>query len=673
MLAVERKPNDLGAQSDLDMQLLSRNVIKTLNSNATSISRITSLDTFIPRNILKTSVPTTTNLCNAQRMHFSQSSQTAEGSEPNLQNLPRFPVQPLQETLQKFLKTAVVHLTDNEYLETEKKVKEFESGEGAKLQRLLEATAKKELNWLASRWLKTAYLSYRDPVTVFSSPGMAFPTRKFNSDEEYIQYAAQVTHAALSYKNLIDNDKLPVEKMGKAELDMSQYKKIFGTSRVPHLGTDQHKYNPNSKHIVVVHKNHFFEIPAYTQTGEILHPGLFANIFKNIIESKEPPAPPVGILTTDHRDDWSLAYQELKEDFENKRSLESIHRALFVVCLDQEVPIHHGENDKIVTSDQLIHGGGPNQNSGNRWMDKTIQIVINRNGVNGLCYEHSPAEGQPIAIMTDYILNCCEKMGKCEIIDDKYHTGSRLPFKVNDKVKCFIDEASKRVQKLGDNLEMEVLHYQCYGKEFIKSQKLSPDSYIQMAMQYAFFKLHKVPGAQYESAHLRMYPGGRTETIRSCSVESVCFACSMLTECSEEQRVERLKNAVKAHRDYTLMALQGKGVDRHLLGLKLMAIENGLPIPDLYNTPAFKRSAHFRMSTSQVASKYLAFMCYGPLVDNGYGCCYNPRDNDMLFAISSWKDNNETSTAAFKCAMKEALDSMHALLLRHGEAPKSKL
>lgn len=79
------------------------------------------------------------------------------------------------------------------------------------------------------------------------------------------------------------------------------------------------------------------------------------------------------------------------------------------------------------------------------------------------------------------------------------------------------------------------------------------------------------------------------------------------------------------------------------------------------------------MSTSQVASKYLAFMCYGPLVDNGYGCCYNPRDNDMLFAISSWKDNNETSTAAFKCAMKEALDSMHALLLRHGEAPKSKL
>lgn len=81
-----------------------------------------------------------------------------------------------------------------------------------------------------------------------------------------------------------------------------------------------------------------------------------------------------------------------------------------------------------------------------------------------------------------------EKMGKCEIIDDKYHTGSRLPFKVNDKVKCFIDEASKRVQKLGDNLEMEVLHYQCYGKEFIKSQKLSPDSYIQMAMQYAFFK-----------------------------------------------------------------------------------------------------------------------------------------------------------------------------------------
>lgn len=37
-----------------------------------------------------------------------------------------------------------------------------------------------------------------------------------------------------------------------------------------------------------------------------------------------------------------------------------------------------------------------------------------------------------------------------------------------------------------DNLSVNVLHFTDYGKNFIKKQKLSPDSFIQMAMQYAF-------------------------------------------------------------------------------------------------------------------------------------------------------------------------------------------
>lgn len=50
-----------------------------------------------------------------------------------------------------------------------------------------------------------------------------------------------------------------------------------------------------------------------------------------------------------------------------------------------------------------------------------------------------------------------------------------------------------------------------------------------------------------------------------------------------------------------LQALQGFGVDRHLLGLKLTAIENGIEIPKLYTDAGFKKSAHMRISTSQVS------------------------------------------------------------------------
>lgn len=42
--------------------------------------------------------------------------------------------------------------------------------------------------------------------------------------------------------------------------------------------------------------------------------------------------------------------------------------------------------------------------------------------------------------------------------------------------------------RLAADLEMDVVHFKSYGKNFIKSQRLSPDSYIQMAIQYAFYK-----------------------------------------------------------------------------------------------------------------------------------------------------------------------------------------
>lgn len=42
--------------------------------------------------------------------------------------------------------------------------------------------------------------------------------------------------------------------MGKDLLDMTQYKKVLGTCRIPGLKRDTLSYN-NSKHITVIHNN----------------------------------------------------------------------------------------------------------------------------------------------------------------------------------------------------------------------------------------------------------------------------------------------------------------------------------------------------------------------------------------------------------------------------------
>lgn len=51
-------------------------------------------------------------------------------------------------------------------------------------------------------------------------------------------------------------------------------------------------------------------------------------------------------------------------------------------------------------------------------------------------------------------------------------------------------------------------------------------------------------------------------------------------------------------------------------------------------------------------------MCYGPVVPEGYGCCYNPRKSDILFACSSFKDSSETCTKSFAETLKNTLCEM---------------
>lgn len=46
--------------------------------------------------------------------------------------------------------------------------------------------------------------------------------------------------------------------------------------------------------------------------------------------------------------------------------------------------------------------------------------------------------------------------------------------------------------------------------------------------------------------------------------------------------------------------INGHGIDRHLLGMRLIAQENGLPVPEIFTDPAYKKSTHYNLSTSQV-------------------------------------------------------------------------
>lgn len=171
------------------------------------------------------------------------------------QNLLKFPVPKLEETMPIFLKSVQPLLSCKEFEEAKCNVKYFMQSEGTELQKLLEEVANKEENWLAPRWLKVAYLGYREPVTVYSNPGMTFPIISLKNKDDYFMYTAKLIMGLIKFKKLVDDLKIPVVKMGKNELDNSQFGAVFGTCRIPLVEMDDLDYNPESQHVTIIHKN----------------------------------------------------------------------------------------------------------------------------------------------------------------------------------------------------------------------------------------------------------------------------------------------------------------------------------------------------------------------------------------------------------------------------------
>lgn len=178
-------------------------------------------------------------------------------SSTNLEKLPSFPLPKLEDTIQKYLRSVQPLLQPDEYQRSTKIANEFIQSKniGSKLQSLLQQRANSKENWLSDYWIKAAYLSYRISVVVNSNPGLFFPTKFFENDYQWLLYASKIISSSILYKDLVDQNKMKQEYAGKYPLDMSQYKQIFGTCRIPARDVDKIIYNPNSKYIIVAYKN----------------------------------------------------------------------------------------------------------------------------------------------------------------------------------------------------------------------------------------------------------------------------------------------------------------------------------------------------------------------------------------------------------------------------------
>jgi len=150
-------------------------------------------------------------------------------------SLPRLPVPALHQSLDRYLKALQPIVSEEEWAQTKQLVEEFQTagGVGERLQKGLERRARKTENWLSEWWLKTAYLQYRQPLVIYSSPGVALPKQDFVDLQGQLRFAAKFIEGVLDFKAMVDNETLPVEYLGGKPLCMNQYYQILSSCRVP--------------------------------------------------------------------------------------------------------------------------------------------------------------------------------------------------------------------------------------------------------------------------------------------------------------------------------------------------------------------------------------------------------------------------------------------------------
>ncbi|KAG0088645.1 Carnitine O-acetyltransferase mitochondrial [Podila epicladia] len=561
--------------------------------------------------------------------------------------LPSLPIPPLEQTLQRYIESIRPLTTDEEYERTVAQVEQFKSSkQGQDLDRRLREQSqeckKRGTSWLAEWWDDWAYFSHRDSSTFFVNYYFGFqddprvPTQTAR--------AAQLVSLALEFRQLIATRTLTPDMARNAPFCMNMYRYLFNYSRISGSSCDSAVGFPTdiNNHICVVRNGKFYIFETLhlpSKPSSVLSPReimIQLERIKKMADDDHSTVPEIGILSTGQRDQAAQDRQILfQAHVSNKAHMAKIETSMFVLCLDSTSPSSAEEFSRA-----CWHGDGAS-----RWFDKCFQLIVFANGRAGMNGEHSKMDATPTSRLCRYMIDEAQARPLPDFrnlnAEDLYECASMLDkpeplkFVSSAALDKAIANAHTYFKATVDAHEMVPTEFKGYGKGLIKAFKMSPDAYVQMALQLAYYRKHGELVATYESAATRKYRHGRTETARSCSIESKAFCEAMDNpDVGLKARAAACRAAVARHAQYTAWAVDGQAVDRHLLGLRLIRKPEE-EVPAMFSDPVFARTCRWRLSTSQISDDCFIAYGWGEVVPDGYGCAYMVKETKLDFCVTS--------------------------------------
>jgi carnitine O-acetyltransferase len=660
-----------------------------------------------------TATTTTTNSNNKNNTTTTMRKSITYGHQ---KDLPKLPIPDLASTLDKFIKTVAPLLTPEQLLQTQILAKDYLDTRGPVEYEALKQYALSRNSYVEEFW-DDAYLCYDAPTVINVCPIFVLEDDPTPSRSQVQARAVSLIYSSLKFVRAVRLEILHPDKAKDSPLCMSQYKRLFGSARVPDPSNpfaprDTVVTSNTSTHIVVLCRSQFYWFECLfpdekcatelAVTERELHKNLEMIIQDATLPgSEESNTKSVGVLTTENRARWRKTRHHLSElSMNNKRVLHVIDSALFMVCLD----VDYQPESVALTAANLLHGSYSHETHVNRWYDK-LQLIVMKGGGAGVNFEHSACDGHTVLrfasdVFTDTVIRFAQTISSgisshlmaasssSHAISSLHHTGSgntnttntsankmarpirpdvkprKLEFDLDVSLLQSIRFARSRLGDLILQNDTAVMEFEGFGKTFLVQNSLSPDATVQLAIQYAFFNLYGEVANVYESVLTKSYYHGRTEAGRSCTPEAVkllklyCLDDDAIS--TVEDRIAALREATKAHTKMTSECAKGQGVDRLLYALECFYKKYGSgstnnKIHPLFEDIGYKRLSESVLSTSNCGNPSLRFFGFGPVCPSGFGIGYIIKDDAIHLMITS----KHRQTERFRDGVAKFLERVH--------------
>ncbi|KAK7033217.1 carn-acyltransf domain-containing protein [Favolaschia claudopus] len=641
--------------------------------------------------------------------HAPKAEEQSSSTAPKPLSLARLPVPELRKTLERYLRSIQPFLLQDEahgglpfktsYSLREKWADEFAAGVGKLCQeRLLALDRASPNNWLDDNfWGNKTYYEWRSPLIINSNWWLAFhddelipahaKTKQSKITPWQVRRAAWLVHRFLCFKDRLDRQELYPDTTRTGLWLRESVSKMFNIARIPKPSCDilskpPRGSNAEARKIYVMIHRWCYAISVYDDASpphSISVQDLETRIRSAVTDAEKrlsagEKAVPIAVLTADDRDRWTQNLQYLLDlSAQNRRTHQIICQSILGLSLDGPSPTYSPNGQAALTS-HLHAIRSIASNATNRIYDKPCTLIVDPSTRAGLTGEHSPCDALVPSIVAEFALvDGVDPSAFAASEPEPFATATdqagweRLDWDVDSTIETECAQALTRAETIIDNSDNNVFWFDEYGTDWIKdSLKQSPDAFIQMALQLAYYKTRGEFSATYETALTRMFKRGRTETIRSYTVESRAWVLGMMdANMPQQQRRNLLHDALHTHTTLTREAATGRGIDRHLLGLKLMLRPLSGEEAPLLDDELFQRSQAWKLSTSGLsAGNLFRGTGFGASFEDGYGINYLAASDMIKFGIESKVSSPRTSTEGLKDALFEVLSDMRTLCLK---------